>query len=226
MTPTQNALVTNDDDDATVKIDHFERHFSISNIQLSSTIFPSRAKAWSRMATHLHTDKSIGRHTIMETAKIKIAIDMAIADAGATAYFAVPGAPVINQKVTTTPLIINLPDGKQLQSTHTCELDIHWLPKAARKAHIVPGLMHTLLISIKTLYKTGCKVSYDDEKCKVYFKHRLVWHSDYEPTTGLWVLPLQPTQKALPSMCTTLEAESQLHCATNVFANTSKAVLI
>ena len=126
----------------------------------------------------------------METAKIKIAINMVIVEAGATAHFAVPGMPVINQKVPTTPLIINLPEGEQLKSTHTCELDIPWLPKAAREAHIVPGLMHTSLILIKTLCDAGCKVSYDDKKCKVYFKRKVVWHGGREPTTELWMLPL------------------------------------
>ena len=61
------------------------------------------------------TDKmKLGPNTLMNTAKIKIAVDMAITDAGATAHFVIPGAPVINKKIATTPLIINLPDGEQL----------------------------------------------------------------------------------------------------------------
>ena len=51
---------------------------------------------------------NLGPDALMNTAKIKIAVDMAIADAGATAHFAIPGAPVINKRVATTPLIINL----------------------------------------------------------------------------------------------------------------------
>ena len=101
---------------------------------------------------------------LMNTAQIKIAVDMAIADAGATAHFAIPGAPVINKKIASNPLTINLPDGEQLHSTHTCELDIPWLPQAARIAHIIPGIQHTSLISIKVLCDMGCKVSYDDSK--------------------------------------------------------------
>ena len=135
-----------------LKINNFGRHRSTFTIHPSSTTFPSRAKAWSSIATQLHSNKSIGPYTIMETAKIKIAIDMVIVDTGATAHFTVPGAPVINQKVATNLLIINLPDGEQLKPTHTCELDIPWLTKANREAHIVPGLIHTSLILIKTLY--------------------------------------------------------------------------
>ena len=93
----------------------------------------------------------------METAKIKIAIDMAIADTGATAHFAVLGAPVINKQVATSPLIINLLDGEQLTSAHTCELDILWLPKAAKLAHSVPGLMHMSSILIKKYVMRAAK---------------------------------------------------------------------
>jgi hypothetical protein len=42
---------------------------------------------------------NLGPDALMNTAKIKIAVDMAIADAGATAHFAIPGAPVINKKM-------------------------------------------------------------------------------------------------------------------------------
>jgi len=171
-------------------------------------------------------EMNLGPDALMNTAKIKIAVDMAIADAGATAHFAIPGAPVINKKIATTPLIINLPDGEQLQSSHTCELNIPWLPRAARNAHILPGLKHTSLISIKVLCDAGCKVSYDDERCKVYFKNKLVWHGGREPTTQLWVLPLCPAQTALPNLHDIVSAEAQIHCANNAFVTTSKAALI
>ena len=168
----------------------------------------------------------LGPDALMNTAKIKIAVDMAIADAGATAHFAIPGAPVINKKIASNPLTINLPDGEQLHSTHTCELDIPWLPRKARQAHIVPGLQHTSLISIKVLCDAGCKVSYDEERCKVYLKNKLVWHGGRGPTTQLWVLPLCPKQADLPKLNEIIQAEAQLHYANNAYDTTSKAALI
>ena len=68
------------------------------------------------------------------------------------------------------PLLITLPDGQFLESTHTCEFNAPWLPASAHQAHIVPGLAHTSLVSIKLLCEAECKVSYDLDEVKVYFK--------------------------------------------------------
>ena len=48
------------------------------------------------------------------------------------------------------------------------------------------------LMSIAVLYDTGCKVTYDDDECKVYFEGKIVWRGGREPSTKLWVLPLEP----------------------------------
>ena len=90
------------------------------------------------------------------TSPIQICKDMGIADAGATGHFLQPGAPAINIKRASKPISISQPDGKKLVSTHECETDKPNLPKAARKAHIVPGLAHTSLVSVKMLIDAGC----------------------------------------------------------------------
>ena len=88
---------------------------------------------------------------MLKTGRIKIAVNMAVADVGATSHFLFPGTPVKNIQPLTTPLVIILPDGQTLKSTHTCVLDTPWLPKSAPEAHIFPGLAHMSLVSIKTL---------------------------------------------------------------------------
>ena len=109
-TPTHCTQQNLEDDDVTVKASNRAQDRPIFEIEQNNAPFPSRAKAWSKM-----TDKmKLGPDALMNTAKIKIAVDMAITDAGATAHFAIPGAPVINKKIATTPLIVNLPDGEQL----------------------------------------------------------------------------------------------------------------
>ena len=55
-------------------------------------------------------------------------------------------------------------------------------------------MAHTLLVSIKVLTYAGCKVIYDKDDCRVYFLKYTVWAGGKEPTTGLWVLPLNPTE--------------------------------
>ena len=52
----------------------------------------------------------------------------AISDSGATAHFLVEGSPAVNIKKAKYPLQITLPNGKIINSTHTCNLDIPWLP--------------------------------------------------------------------------------------------------
>ena len=103
---------------------------------------------------------------------MKIAKNMAVADAGVTGHFVLPGTPVTNAKVARHPLKINLRDGDFLRSTHTFTLDIPWLPNDAKEAHIVPGLAHAYLIYIKILCDAGCKVIYDDNECRVFYNKK------------------------------------------------------
>ena len=122
---------------------------------------------------------------------------MAVADAGTTGHFVLQGTPVTNIKIARHPLKINLPDGDYLTLTHTCTLDIPWLPKEAKEAHIVPGLAHASLISIKILSDAGCKVTYDDDECRIFYNKKIVWLGKREPQTGFWILPLTDTNQKI-----------------------------
>ena len=93
---------------------------------------------------------------------IQISKDLGISDEGATGHFLQPGAPAINIIQTKNPISISQPDGGKLESTHECEIDNPQLPHAARKAHIVPGLAHTSLVSIKMLIDEGFFVTYGE----------------------------------------------------------------
>ena len=77
-----------------------------------------------------------------------IAVNMAVADAGATGHLVLPVTPVVDVLPTSSPISINLPDGSVMKSTHTCRINIPWLPERATTAHIVPGLAHTPLVSV------------------------------------------------------------------------------
>ena len=82
---------------------------------------------------------------------IEIGVDFAIADSGATGHFLVPGAPIVGMVKTTNPLSIHMPQGEVIKSTHKGMLDIPWLPVGARKAHVVPDLVHLSLVLIREL---------------------------------------------------------------------------
>ena len=108
---------------------------------------------------------------------------MAVADAGTTGHFVLPDTPITNLKIARHPLKINLPDGACLTSTHTYTLDIPRLPIVVKEAHIVPVLAHASLISIKILCNAGCKVTYNDDECRVYYNKKVVWLGKQEPQT-------------------------------------------
>ena len=130
-----------------------------------------------------------------EFATLKYADDTvyAVFDSGATAHFIVQGAPVINVKIALHPLKIKLPDGTFITSTHTCNLDIPWLPAHMTEAHIVPGLSHASLISTRKFCDGGCKVTFDMDECKVFYQGKLVLSGQRDPVTGLWKVPINPT---------------------------------
>jgi hypothetical protein len=57
-----------------------------------------------------------------------IAPSHAIVDTGATGIFVMDRSKVENKRLATKPLIINLPDGTKVKSTHECDITIPGLP--------------------------------------------------------------------------------------------------
>jgi hypothetical protein len=92
----------------------------------------------------------------------------AIADTGATSIFIMDGVDIVNKQVATHPLRINLPDGRQVKSTHTCDIAIPGLPTVLT-GHVVPHLAVASLIGIRPLCKVGCVVTFDNDKCDVSY---------------------------------------------------------
>ena len=95
------------------------------------------------------------------TENASITTEYSISDSGATCHFLVEGARVTNLEVADNPISITIPNGKNMTSTHTCNLDIPWLPHHVTEAHIVPGLAHVSLISTRKFCEAGCKVIFD-----------------------------------------------------------------
>ena len=126
--------------------------------------------------------------------------DEALADSGTTDHFMKEGAPVDNIKPADPPIQIKMPNGVYEKSTHTCELRIPGLPKKLREGHIVPGLSHSSLLSVKKLTRGGCIVIFKDDVCEIYYKKKLVLTGRSMGPGGLWVVPIngqeQPAAQA------------------------------
>jgi hypothetical protein len=123
---------------------------------------------------------------------LMIAASEAIADTGATSIFGMEGAAVKNKQMARNPLMINLPDGRQIKSTHICDIDIPGLPTTLT-GYIVPHLAIASLIGIRVLCKAGCKVIFDNDTCDVYYEDKLILQGYKDPSTDLWTLPIVPT---------------------------------
>ena len=88
------------------------------------------------------------------------------------------------------------------------------------EAHIMPGLAHASLISAKTFCDAGCKVMFDDDECRVYFKDELVLVGGRDAATGLWQLPINPVGQARQALTDVDHLDlqvpaSQVHHAAN-----------
>ena len=115
-----------------------------------------------------------------------------IFDLWAMGHFVVEGAPVINKQPASKPITITLPSGSTIRSTHRCNLDIPCLPNHVTKAHLVPGLAHSSLISTRKSCAVGYRVAFDEEECRVYYNGKLVLVGGRCPITDLWQLPINP----------------------------------
>ncbi len=113
----------------------------------------------------------------------------AITDTAATFIFVMEGTPMENIKPTMSPITINLPDGKRVMSTHTCNITIPGLPTVLT-GHIVPGINMALLFGIRVLCKTGCTVTLNDKKCMVWYNNKIILQGYKDPKTDLWTLPI------------------------------------
>ena len=172
------------DADATVKCDNKKDNLRrYDNVANTTTTNQERAKLKKILNEALYA-KIKARTQGVRSAR------WAIADAGATGHFVMAGAPVINVKPTTNPIRITLPDGQTIMSTHTCNLNIPWLPDFMTEAHIVPGMAHSSLISIKKFCDGGCKVMYDEYEVRVFYKGKMVLSGGRDARTGLWLLPI------------------------------------
>ena len=121
--------------------------------------------------------------------------EFAILDSGATAHFIVKGAAVKNERPTHNPLKIKLANGSVIQSMHTCNLDIPWLPNSITEAHIVPGLSHSSLVATRKFCDASCQIIFDVNECPVIYKGNIVLSGTRDPISGLWRVPINPTAK-------------------------------
>ena len=155
----------------------------------------SRQELWMNMVRYNDLTQSPHSHMMFNTKRLVRLVEYALSDSGASSHFLVEGSAVVNVKAAEFLIAIKLPDGSIIYSTHTYNLDIPWLPKEMTESHIVPGLQHSSLISTKKFCDAGCKVIFDEQECRVYYKGELVLSGGRDERTRMWKLPINPVSK-------------------------------
>ena len=136
------------------------------------------------------------------TTKLPLAIPKthAFIDSGASSMFIMDGAPVTNIKTALDPVKVRAAQGAKIETTHTCDVNIAGLPTLP--GHILPELAQAFLISVRVLCRAGCRVIFDDQECRVYFKGQVFQVGYKDPATNLWIMPISEeggVNKRLPN---------------------------
>jgi hypothetical protein len=92
-------------------------------------------------------------------------------------------------------------NGTSIQSSHTCELLLTDLPLQARKAQILPGLVHNSLISVRQLCDKGYAVTFNKDTVSVMNNGRCVMMGPRGPQSGLQRVKLKNAKTAIHSTC-------------------------
>ena len=123
-------------------------YITIKAIHPTAIVTPTRHKALRALC-----DQNNTQFKKVATKRLVTQVQYAILNSGATGHFLVEGAPIVNKRIAIKPITITLLSGSTIQSTHTCNINITWLPYRVTEAHIVPGLSHASLISTRKMLR-------------------------------------------------------------------------
>ena len=102
---------------------------------------------------------------------------------------------VNNLHWTDNPITVSLPDSTKVSSIHICDINIPGL-RTTLMGHIIPGITMASLIRIRLLCKAGCKVVFDNKKCKLFYNNDIILREYKDPATDLWTLPITHNEVA------------------------------
>ena len=114
-------------------------------------------------------------------------------DSGASDNFFMVKSQLKDQRPTSNPITVVIPDGRKMKSTEEGDADWPSLPENARSGHIIPSIKSYALISVVKLCDAGCEVIFRHNCCLVLYNNKIVLYGVRCPRTRLWMVPL--TQK-------------------------------
>ena len=127
----------------------------------------------------------------------------AILDSGTTGNYLMLDTPCDDIRPAETPVQVQLPDGRTMNSSHTGILCLPGLPLAARRAHIFPALKDHALLSVGLLCDHGCQVHFTETDVTV-FHQKVPFIIGYRASNGLWKVDLAPPATNLANAATSV----------------------
>jgi hypothetical protein len=156
----------------------------------------------------------------------------AIVDSGCTVHFLLVNAQCLNKVKSQNLLTVRLPNGATMESSHTAELDIPELNKAASIAHVLPGMANHSLLSVGQLCKKGYIVTFNNASATICDPQEFqILSGARDLDTGLWRINLRKDNQQLQQsvannvyeLCNTGALVHYLHKA--LFSPTKSALL-
>jgi hypothetical protein len=142
-----------------------------------------------------------------------------IADTGCTGHFLQQTVPVYNKTPSARPLLVNLPDGTTMASSHSAQIHLPNVPHTAGMAHIFSSLNTASLISIGQLCDHNCTAVFTKTKVEVNnANNNIVIQGQREPD-GLWHLNLKN-----PTAHTTRQPNHSANLSTLAHQSTSDRI--
>jgi hypothetical protein len=122
-----------------------------------------------------------------------------IVDSGCTGHFLLVNAPCLNTVKSRSPLMVRLPNGVTMESSHTTELDIPELNAAESKAHVFPGMANHSLLSVGQLCDEGYIATFKHASVTVCnSQESQILNGPRDLDTGLWRINLKQDNNHIP----------------------------
>jgi hypothetical protein len=134
-------------------------------------------------------------------------------------------APSLNKKVNDNPLMVRLPNGQTMESTHTDFLDIPELSKDASAAHIFSAMENNSLLSVGQLCDEGYSLLFSISEVTIQdSKQKTLLKGSPDSNTGLWRIHV--CTKKVQTKNVTAKQHNQISAANNVYSLRNTGALV
>ena len=128
----------------------------------------------------------------------------AVAETGTTEHYLTLDLPCDNKQQAVHPLLIQIPNGEIITSTHTALLSHQDLPIQAQKSHLFPGV-NKYLLSIGTLCDHGCEATFNYKHVLILKKWsgKVIMKGTRDPHSIMYMLNMTKRNKLMTDLACT-----------------------